>query len=94
MTMNSTLIPQLARGCRVQTRSAEEIVLLIPEGLLRLKGSAAEILSLVDGQRNLLQVTEELQKQYPAEVHDQIAAEVANFLQSLHQRSLLLYKEA
>ncbi len=93
MTMNATLIPELGRGCRIQTRSAEETVLLIPEGLLRLKGSAAEILSLVDGERTVLQVTEELQKQYP-EAHDQIAAEVSNFLQSLHQRSLLLYKEA
>ena len=87
-------IPQLARGCRVQSRSEEETVLLIPEGLLRLKGAATEILALVDGQRSVAEITTTLQAGYPAEAHEQIAAEVDSFLRSLHNRSVLIFKEA
>lgn len=87
-------IPQLARGCRVQSRNEEETVLLIPEGLLRLKGAAAEILALVDGKRTVAEVTTTLQAQYPPEAHEQISAEVDSFLTSLHNRSVLLFKEA
>ncbi len=94
MMDTSNRVPQLARGCRVQSRNTEETVLLIPEGLLRLKGSAAEILVLVDGQRSIAQITEGLQAEYPPEAHAQIAQEVDGFLRSLHQRSVLLFKEA
>jgi len=87
-------IPQLARGCRVQSRNEDETVLLIPEGLLRLKGAAAEILALVDGSRTVAQITTDLQSQYPAEAHAQIGTEVDNFLRSLHNRSVLLFREA
>lgn len=95
MTMEQpNTIPQLARGCRVQSRSEDETVLLIPEGLLRLKGTAAEILTMVDGIRTVEAITGALQAQYPPEVHDQIATEVDSFLRSLHNRSVLLFKQA
>jgi pyrroloquinoline quinone biosynthesis protein D len=94
MNDTSNKAPQLARGCRVQSRSADETVLLIPEGLLRLKGSAAEILALVDGQRTIGQINTALQADYPPEAHAQIAKEVDDFLRSLHERSVLLFKEA
>jgi pyrroloquinoline quinone biosynthesis protein D len=87
-------IPQLARGCRVQSRKEDETILLIPEGLLRLKGSAADILELVDGKRTVAEITSALQAQYPPEAHEQIAGEVDSFLRSLHNRSVLLFKEA
>lgn len=87
-------VPQLARGCRVQSRTVDETVLLVPEGLLRLKGAAVEILALVDGVRKVSEITSTLQSQYPSDAHAQIAAEVVAFLQSLHARSVLLLKEA
>ena len=87
-------IPQLARGCRIQTRSEEETVLLLPEGLLRLKGAAAEILSFVDGERSVAQIVDLLQQHYPPEAHSQIAGEVEAFLSSLHTRSLLVFNQA
>lgn len=92
--MIATGVPQFARGCRIQSRSEEEAVLLIPEGLLRLKGAAAEILALVDGSRTVAGITSDLQNQYPPEAHAQIAIEVENFLASLCARSVLLIKEA
>lgn len=86
-------VPHLARGCRVQTRSEGETVLLVPEGMLRLKGAGAEILALVDGERTIAQVIDTLQSQYPPEAHAQIAAEVEGFLASLNQRSVLLFRK-
>jgi pyrroloquinoline quinone biosynthesis protein D len=68
-------------------------VLLVPEGMLRLKGAGAEILALVDGERTVAQIVDALQSQYPPEAHAQIATEVASFLASLNQRSLLLFKK-
>jgi pyrroloquinoline quinone biosynthesis protein D len=86
-------VPQLARGCRIQARSAEETVLLVPEGLLRMKGAGAEILGLVDGERTIAQIIAVLHSQYPPEAHDQIASEVLTFLSSLNHRSVLLLKQ-
>lgn len=93
MSQDLQQIPQLARGCRIQRRSEEETVLLVPEGLLRLKGAGAEILTHVDGERTVGQIIEMLQSQYPPEAHAQIAAEVVSFLTSLSQRSVLLFKK-
>ncbi len=94
MTETLSQVPQLTRGCRVQSRSAEKTVLLVPEGLLRLKGSTAEILAFVDGYRTVAQITEALEARDPREAHGQVAAEVYRFLNSLHGRSVLLFKEA
>lgn len=93
MTEEQRKIPQLARGCRVQQRSEDETVLLVPEGILRLKGAAAEILGLVDGERAVIEIIELLRTQYPPEAHHQIEPEVESFLASLHTRSVLLFKE-
>lgn len=92
MTEDLLRIPYLARGCRVQTKSEDETVLLVPEGLLRLKGSGAEVLALVDGVRSVNQIVTTLQSQYPLEAHVQIATEAADFLTSLNKRSVLLFK--
>ena len=85
-------ILELARGCRVQARSEDETVLVVPEGLLRLKGAGAEILSLVDGNRTVAQIIERLQTQYPPGAHARIAAETTSFLAGLEQRSVLRIK--
>lgn len=86
-------IPRFARGCRVQTRSESETVLLVPEGLLRLRGAGAEILALVDGERTVAEIVDRLRTQYPPEAHTQIATETISFLASLNQRSVLLFKD-
>jgi pyrroloquinoline quinone biosynthesis protein D len=93
VTKDLEQVPQLARGCRVQARSEEETVLLVPEGMLRLKGAGAEIVALVDGKRSVAQIIETLQSEYPPTAHAQIAAEVASFLASLNQRSVLILRE-
>jgi coenzyme PQQ biosynthesis protein PqqD len=88
-----TRVPRLAVGCRVRTLSPDEAMLLVPEGALRLKGAASEIVSLIDVQRSIDAITALLQQKHAATDASQIAAEVKQFLDKLHARSVLLYKD-
>ncbi|MBB5330735.1 pyrroloquinoline quinone biosynthesis peptide chaperone PqqD [Tunturiibacter gelidoferens] len=87
-----TRIPRLAVGCRVRTVSPDEAMLLVPEGALRLKGAASEIIGLIDGQRSVGAITTLLQQKHATTAASQIAAEVKQFLDKLYARSVLLYK--
>jgi pyrroloquinoline quinone biosynthesis protein D len=84
-------IPRLAVGCRVRTVSPDEAMLLVPEGALRLKGAANEIIGLIDGQRSVDAITTLLQQKHAATDSSQITAEVKQFLDKLHARSVVLY---
>jgi pyrroloquinoline quinone biosynthesis protein D len=86
-------VPRLAIGCRVRILSADESVLLVPEGALRLTGAASEILKLIDGKRSVEAITTLLQEKHSATDAVQISAEVRQFLSKLHTRSVLLYKD-
>jgi pyrroloquinoline quinone biosynthesis protein D len=88
-----TRVPRLAVGCRVRAVSPDEAMLLVPEGALRLKGAASEIIGLIDGQRSVEAITIELQQKHAAIEASQITAEVKQFLDKLHARSVLLYKD-
>lgn len=86
-------IPRLAIGCRVRVVSPDEAMLLVPEGALKLKGAGNEIIGLIDGQRSVETITNLLQQKHAATDASQIAAEVKQFLDKLHTRSVLLYKD-
>jgi pyrroloquinoline quinone biosynthesis protein D len=86
-------VPRLAIGCRVRAVSQEEAMLLIPEGALRLKGAAHEIISLIDGVRAVAAITVLLQDAHPSDDPCKIALEVKHFLEKLHARSVLLFTE-
>ena len=91
--ISDTRVPRLAVGCRVRTLSPDEAMLLVPEGALRLKGAASEIIGLIDGQRSIAAITTELQQKHATTDSSQIAAEVKQFLDKLHSRSVLLYND-
>ncbi|WP_372738680.1 pyrroloquinoline quinone biosynthesis peptide chaperone PqqD [Neptunomonas sp.] len=60
------MIPVLEKMFRFQWEEAQQsYVLLYPEGMVKLNGPAGEILSLVDGQRNLIQIIDLLMEKYP-----------------------------
>jgi pyrroloquinoline quinone biosynthesis protein D len=88
-----TRVPRLATGCRVRTLSPDEAMLLVPEGALRLKGAASEIISLIDGARSVDAITSLLQTKHASDDAARIAAEVKQFIEKLHARSVLLYKD-
>ncbi len=54
--------PAIARGFRLQWEPAQNAhVLLYPEGMVKLNGSAGEILKRCDGQRSIAAIVAELE---------------------------------
>ncbi|MDY0191125.1 MAG: pyrroloquinoline quinone biosynthesis peptide chaperone PqqD [Desulfuromonas sp.] len=57
---------RIRRGFRLQWEPVQNChVLLYPEGMIQLNDSAAHILKLVDGQRSIEHIINELQTQFP-----------------------------
>ena len=63
--LTDTVRPAIARGMRLQWEPAQEAhVLLYPEGMVRLNGSAGAILSRCDGVRTLADIVADLERTY------------------------------
>jgi pyrroloquinoline quinone biosynthesis protein D len=60
-------------------------MLLVPEGVLRLKGAGAEILKRCDGQRTFAEIVHELRNQF----NGMVEADVQEFLWKLHERGVV-----
>lgn len=59
--------PAIAHGMRLQWEPAQEAhVLLYPEGMVQLNGSAGAILARCDGQRTVAQIVADLEQTYGA----------------------------
>ena len=59
--------PAISRGFRLQWEPAQNAhVLLYPEGMVKLNGSAGEILKRCDGNRSVEAIVEDLQKAFDA----------------------------
>lgn len=60
-----TAKPAIGHGMRLQWEAAQEAhVLLYPEGMVRLNGSAGAILSRCDGVRTLADIVTDLERTY------------------------------
>jgi pyrroloquinoline quinone biosynthesis protein D len=60
-----TVKPAIARGMRLQWEPAQDAhVLLYPEGMVKLNGSAGAILSRCDGVRTLAEIVADLERAY------------------------------
>jgi pyrroloquinoline quinone biosynthesis protein D len=71
--------PALGSGMRLQWEPAQEAhVLLYPEGMVRLNGSAAAILTRCDGVLTVAQIVAELEQAYAASgLTDEVLAFIA-----------------
>lgn len=70
--------PRVARGHRMQWEEAQDChVLLYPEGMVTLNGSAYEILSRCDGERRVAEIVADLEQTFP---EADLADEVYEFL--------------
>lgn len=59
--------PALGRGFKLQWESAQNaFVLLYPEGMIRLNGSAGEIMKRCDGASTIAQITADLEQAFGA----------------------------
>jgi pyrroloquinoline quinone biosynthesis protein D len=80
--------PSLVTGARLGYDDVrEEHVLLIPEGVVRLNPTAAEVLELCDGERSLDDIVGALSARYEgADVHD----DVVELVDAMAQRGLVV----
>jgi pyrroloquinoline quinone biosynthesis protein D len=61
----ATAKPIISRGFRLQWEPAQEAhVLLYPEGMVKLNGSAGAIMSKCDGARSIAEITADLERTY------------------------------
>jgi pyrroloquinoline quinone biosynthesis protein D len=79
--ISETSQPRLARGCRF----GNDGVLLVPEGVLRLKGAGGEILKRCDGKRTLAEIVADMRTQFTQVVE----SDVQEFLRKLHERGVV-----
>ncbi|MGH3131217.1 MAG: pyrroloquinoline quinone biosynthesis peptide chaperone PqqD [Gaiellaceae bacterium] len=80
--------PRLATGARLRYDEVrEEHVLLIPEGVVRLNPTAAEVLELCDGERSLDDIVGALSARYEgADVRD----DVLELVDAMAQKGLVV----
>ena len=63
--------------------------LLVPEGVLQLKGTAVDIIRLCDGQRTFSEIVQEMRLRYRAADPRKMEEEIASFLSRLQQRRVV-----
>jgi pyrroloquinoline quinone biosynthesis protein D len=80
--------PRLVTGARLRYDDVrEEHLLLIPEGVVKLNATAAEVLELCDGQRSLDEIADTLSARYEgADLRD----DVQELVDGLAQRGLVV----
>ena len=80
--------PRLATGARLQYDEVrEEHLLLIPEGVVRLNASAAEVLELCDGERSLDEVVGALSARYEGA---DLGEDVRGLVQAMVEKGLVV----
>ncbi|KQW91414.1 pyrroloquinoline quinone biosynthesis protein PqqD [Massilia sp. Root418] len=80
--------PRLSRLYRLQWEAAQHAhVLLYPEGMVKLNGSAAEILKRCDGRSSLPDIVAQLEQAFSA---SGLAADVQAFVADARQRGWLV----
>jgi pyrroloquinoline quinone biosynthesis protein D len=63
--IDATRVPRLAAGMRLQFEPAQDChVLLYPEGMVKLNGSAGEIMKRCDGLRSIGQIVADLEQAF------------------------------
>ena len=83
--------PAIAHGMRLQWEPAQDAhVLLYPEGMVKLNGSAGAIMSRCDGVRTLADIVADLERTYAA---TGLAADVRAFVALAVERGWLEVRE-
>ncbi len=87
MALDPRTIPKIAPLFRFQWEEAQGChVLLYPEGMVKLGGSAGEIMKRIDGKRSISTIIDELQVQFPGVP---LEADVYKFLEAAYDNGWL-----
>ncbi len=77
-TLDEACRPAIGRGFRLQWEAAQNAyVLLFPEGLIKLNGSAGEIMKRCTGQASIAEITADLERTFAT---SGLAADVIAFV--------------
>jgi pyrroloquinoline quinone biosynthesis protein D len=80
--------PRLVTGARLRYDEVrEEHVLLVPEGVVRLHPTAAEVLELCDGERSLEEIVDTLSGRYEG---PDLRGDVQGLVDGMTQRGLVV----
>ncbi len=83
------VVPRIAPGLRLQWEAAQDChVLLYPEGMVKLNGSAGEIITRCDGQRSVADIVAELEQAFSAQG---LEADVLAFVQMAGDKRWLVW---
>jgi pyrroloquinoline quinone biosynthesis protein D len=82
---------ELVRQFRLQFEPAQDAhVLLFPEGMIKLSGSAGEIMSRIDGTASVGAIVADLQKAFPGA---ELRADVVEFLLEAQRKGWVRVKQ-
>jgi pyrroloquinoline quinone biosynthesis protein D len=91
LPLPSTAPVELLRQFRFQWEPKQDcFVLLYPEGMIRLAGSAGEIMKRVDGTRSLDDIVRDLEASFPGA---DLRADVVEFLEIAHGKGWIRTKQ-
>jgi pyrroloquinoline quinone biosynthesis protein D len=81
-----TSVPRLAPGVRLNKKSQQPRMLLMPERVLRLNGPSLEIVQLCDGQHTVQQIAEKLHTSYSKAEPERITNDLLGYLALLNDQ--------
>jgi pyrroloquinoline quinone biosynthesis protein D len=82
--------PRLAAGCR-WGGTAENRVILFPEGAIKLQGTGRQVLERCDGNRTFGEIIAELQKEFGTTDPEKVRADISTFLEQLQRKRIVDY---
>jgi pyrroloquinoline quinone biosynthesis protein D len=86
------LKPTLVRNCRMSEAPGQTDMLLMPEGVIKIKGTGRDIIALCDGIKTLNEILAALKAKYPQAPAGQIQTDAMDFLNNLRQKRVLDFK--
>ena len=81
-----TATPRLVPGCRLNEKSQQPRMLLMPERALRLNGPSLEIVQLCDGSHTVQKIAEKLHALYAKAEPQRITDDLLGYLALLHDQ--------
>ena len=78
--------PRLAAGVRLNEKTQQPRMLLMPERALRLNGPSLEIVQRCDGQHTVQQIAEQLHKLYAKAEPERVTNDLLGYLSLLHDQ--------
>jgi pyrroloquinoline quinone biosynthesis protein D len=90
--INSSLQPKVNPMFRLQWEQVQECyVLLYPEGMVKLNGSAGEIMKLIDGKNKVVDIINTLNDKFP-DAGD-LTVDIYEFLSTAGEKKWLYYEQ-